>query len=198
MPCLTSDCFSILNMCITFGHCCRVYFEKILQKLVLLGQTLASNATLACLLRCDVTIDGSKQSFVSSLWRRKSGAKKLDQLHGTLRKGGEVVSTVHGRSALVPLGTLKRLVESILRLIGLLNLDAMHRLLVTTWPARSGLPSHSSSRFEVGMQTISPASTHLLRLPSEDLVTAAPLVHYFNIHSGLRPCAPICLYCMSA
>ncbi|BDA48651.1 Oxysterol-binding protein-related protein 3 [Coccomyxa sp. Obi] len=47
-------------------------------------------------LQCDVTIDGSKQSFVSSLWHGKSGAKKLDQLHGTLRKGGKVVSTVRG------------------------------------------------------------------------------------------------------
>lgn len=78
------------------------------------------------LFRCDVTIDGSKQSFVSSLWRGKSGAKKLDQLHGALRKGGKVVSTVCGRLAPFPHMTFERLVESILRPISLLDLEAIH------------------------------------------------------------------------
>ncbi|EIE27493.1 hypothetical protein COCSUDRAFT_21423 [Coccomyxa subellipsoidea C-169] len=46
---------------------------------------------------CDITIDGgSKQGFLSSLWRGKKVQKNLDQLHGSLRKGGADVDTVHG------------------------------------------------------------------------------------------------------
>ncbi|KAK9917018.1 hypothetical protein WJX75_000017 [Coccomyxa subellipsoidea] len=45
---------------------------------------------------CDITIDGSKQSFLSSLWRGKKGHKDLDQLHGSLRKGGAIVDTMRG------------------------------------------------------------------------------------------------------
>ena len=71
------------------------------------------NNTVADLFRCDVTIDGSKQSFVSSLWHGKLGAKKLDQLQGTLRKGGKVVSTVRGRSASCPLDMFARAARAV-------------------------------------------------------------------------------------
>ena len=48
--------------------------------------------------RCKVDLDASAVGWVASLWKSKKG-RKHDELQGTLRRGDEVLDTLHGRCA---------------------------------------------------------------------------------------------------
>ena len=48
--------------------------------------------------RCTVDLDASAVGWVASLWKSKKG-RKHDELQGILRRGDEVLDTLHGRCA---------------------------------------------------------------------------------------------------
>ena len=63
-----------------------------------MGKAEMSKAHPACD-RCTVDLDASAVGWVASLWKSKKG-RKHDELQGTLRRGDEVLDTLHGRCAL--------------------------------------------------------------------------------------------------